>query len=81
MNNVKVGTHGEVVIKKKLRKKYGIEPGHEVVEFDAGDHIGIIPTKGDPIENLSGKYKWKESAKEAKIKAEKLALDEIEERY
>ena len=81
MNNVTVGAHAEVVIKKKLRKKYGIEPGHEVVEFDAGDHIGIIPTKGDPIENLSGKYKWKESAKEAKIKAEKLALDEIEERY
>jgi len=81
MNNVKVGTHGEVVIKKKLRKKYGIEAGHEVVEFDAGDHIGIIPTKGDPIENLSGKYKWKESAKEAKIKAEKLVIDEIEEKY
>ena len=30
-----------------------------------------------PIENLSGKYKWKESAKEAKIKAEKLASEEI----
>ncbi|MCK4287271.1 MAG: AbrB/MazE/SpoVT family DNA-binding domain-containing protein [Candidatus Lokiarchaeota archaeon] len=81
MNNVKVGTHGEIVIKKKLRKKYGIEPGQEVIEFDAGDHIGIIPTKGDPIENLSGKYKWKESAKEAKIEAEKLASEEVKERY
>ena len=67
MNNVKVGTHGEVVIKKKLRKKYGIEPGQEVVEFDAGDHIG--------------KYEWKDSAKEAKNKAEKLALEEIKKRY
>ncbi|KKL66895.1 hypothetical protein LCGC14_2140430 [marine sediment metagenome] len=81
MNNVKVGTHGEIVIKKKLREKYGIEPGQEVVEFDAGDHIGIIPTKGDPVKNLSGKYEWKESAKEAKNKAEKLALDEISKRY
>ncbi len=81
MNNVKVGSHGEVVIKKNLRKKFGIEPGQEVIEFDAGDHIGIIPIKGDPIKKLSGKYNWKESAKEAKIKAEKLALDEVRKRY
>lgn len=81
MNNVKVGTHGEIVIKKKLREKYGIEPGQEIIEFDAGDHIGIIPTKGDPIKNLSGKYQWDESAKEAKNKAEKLALDEVIKRY
>jgi len=45
-----------------------------------GDHISIIPTKGDPVKNLSGKYKWEESAKEAKIKAEKLALNEISKR-
>ncbi len=81
MNNVKVGTHGEIVIKKKLREKFGIKPGQDVVEFDAGDHIGIIPTKGDPIKNLSGKYEWKESAKEAKNKAEELALKEISKRY
>jgi bifunctional DNA-binding transcriptional regulator/antitoxin component of YhaV-PrlF toxin-antitoxin module len=81
MNNVKVGSHGEIVIKKKLRKKYGIEPGHEIIEFDAGDHIGIIPTKGDPIKNLSGKYHWDDTAKEAKEKAEKLALDEVKKRY
>jgi len=52
-----------------------------VVEFDAGDHIGIIPTRGDPVKNLSGKYEWKESAKEAKIKAGELALKEISKRY
>ena len=38
-------------------------------------------TKGDPIKNLSGKYLWDESAKEAKNKAEKLALDEVKKRY
>lgn len=37
--------------------------------------------RNDPIENLSGKYKWKESAKEAKIEAEKLASEEVKERY
>ncbi len=81
MNNVKVGDHGEIVIKKELRKKYEIEPGQEVIEFDAGDHIGIIPTKGDPIKNLSGKYNWKESVKEAKNKAEELALTEVKKRF
>ena len=80
MNNVKVGSHGEIVIKKKLRKKYGIEPGQEVIEFDAGDHIGIIPTKGDPIKNLSGKYNWKKSSREVKNLAEKLALDQVKKR-
>jgi len=81
MNIVKVGIHGEIVIKKKLREKYGIEPGQEVIEFEAGDHIGIIPTKGDPIKNLSGKYNWEETAKQAKNKAGKLALDEVKKRY
>ncbi len=80
MNKVKVGSHGEIVIKKEFRKKYGIEPGQEVIEFDAGDHIGIIPTKGDPIKNLSGKYSWKESSREVKNLAEKLALDEVKKR-
>jgi len=80
MDNVKVGSHGEIVIKKKLRKKYGIEPGQEVIEFDAGDHIGIIPTRGDPIKNLSGKYNWKESSRELKNLAEKLALDQVKKR-
>ena len=81
MNNIKVGSHGEIVIKKKLREKYGIEPGQDVVEFDAGDHIGIIPTTGDPVKNLSGKYEWEESAKEAKKRAENIALEEISKRY
>ena len=81
MNIVKVGIHGEIVIKKKLREKYGIEPGQEVIEFEAGDHIGIIPTKGDPIKNLSGKYNWEETAKQAKNKAGKLALEEVKKRY
>ena len=81
MNIVKVGIHGEIVIKKKLREKYGIEPGQEVIEFEAGDHIGIIPTKGDPIKNLSGKYNWEETAKQAKNKAGKLAVEEVKKRY
>lgn len=80
MNNVRVGSHGEIVIKKKLRKKYGIEPGHEVIELDAGDHIVIIPISNNPLEKLSGKYSWKETAEQLKKMAEDLALKEVKKR-
>jgi AbrB family looped-hinge helix DNA binding protein len=77
MNNVKIGSHGEIVIKKELREKFGIKPGQEVIELDAGDHIIIIPISQDPLENLSGKYNWKETAQELKKKAADLAFKEI----
>ena len=77
MNNVKVGTHGEIVIKKKLRKKFGIKPGQEVLEFDAGNHIAIVPISSNPIESLCGKYSWEETSRELKREAEKLALKEV----
>jgi len=80
MNNIKVGTHGEIVIKKKLREKYGIKPGQEVIEFDAGDHIAIMPVSDNPIEALCGKYNWEESSRELKDKAEKLAIEEVKKR-
>lgn len=80
MNNVKVGTHGEIIIMKKLREKYGIKPGQNVIEYDAGDHIAIVPVSNNPIENLCGKYSWEESIQELKEKAEELALKEVEKR-
>lgn len=80
MHNVKVGSHGEIIIKKKLREKYGIEPGHEIIELDAGDHIVIIPISSNPLEKLSGKYNWKETAEQLKEIAEELALKEVEKR-
>ena len=80
MNNVKVGSHGEIVIKKKLREKFGIEPGQEIVAFDAGDHIALIPVSSDPLKKLAGKYEWEETAKQLKEKAEELAIEEIKKR-
>jgi len=80
MNNVRVGSHGEIVIKKELRKKYGIEPGQEVAEIDAGDHIVIIPISKNPLKKLSGKYSWEETAEQLKKLAEDLALKEVEKR-
>ena len=80
MNNVRVGSHGEIVIKKELREKYGIEPGQEVIEFDAGDHIVIIPISKNPLKTLSGKYSWEETANQLKKMAEDLVLKEVEKR-
>lgn len=81
MQYIKVGTHGEIIIRKKLREKFGIKPGQEIIAFNAGDHIGIIPVSGDPLKKLSGKYKWKETSKEAKKLAEKIALEEVNKRF
>jgi len=80
VNNVRVGSHGEIVIKKELRKKYGIEPGQEVIEFDAGDHIVIIPISKNPLKTLSGKYSWEETADQLKKMAEDLVLKEVDKR-
>lgn len=77
MPNTIVGKHGEIVIKKRLRKKYDIEPGQYVIEFDAGDHIAIIPLSKDPLECLNGKYNWEDSLRIPKKDLEKLALKEF----
>ena len=65
-------------LKLKLRKKYGIEPGQEVIAFKAGDHIEIIPISKNPLKTLSGKYSWDETAEELKKMAEDQALKEVE---
>ncbi len=77
MKNVKVGIHGEIVIKKKLRERFGIKPGQEVIELDAGDHIVIIPISSNPLRELSGKYNWEETVDQLKKMAEDLVLEEI----
>jgi len=75
--NAKVGKHGEIVIKKSLRKKYNIVPGQEVVMFDAGDHIVILPLINDPIDNLNGKYSWNETLSSLKNKIDQLSIEDI----
>jgi len=77
MPNAKVGKHGEIVIKKRLRKKYGIEPGQDIIEFDAGDHIAIIPLSSDPMNSLNGKYSWEKSLQNIKGNLEELSFEEF----
>lgn len=77
MPNAKVGKHGEIVIKNKLRKKYNINPGQEVLQYDAGDHIAIIPLNKNPFDCLNGKYSWEGSVKSLKKDLEKLHLEDF----
>ncbi|MBN1802073.1 MAG: AbrB/MazE/SpoVT family DNA-binding domain-containing protein [Candidatus Lokiarchaeota archaeon] len=81
MTIVKVGKHGEIVIKKRFRKSYGISPGQEVIEFDAGDHIAIIPISPDALDSLRGKYNWEKTSDEYKEVVIELALKEVKEKY
>lgn len=41
----KVGPKGQVVICKEFREKYGIKPGLEVEQLDAGNGILIRPAE------------------------------------
>lgn len=77
LKSVKVGPNGEIIIKEELRKKFGIKPGQEIIEFDAGDHIVIIPISSEPLKSLAGKYNWEETTEQLKKMAEDLALAEI----
>lgn len=77
MPNTKVGKHGEIVIKKRLRDNYGIHPGQEVMQFDAGDHIAIFPVSSNPIEVLNGKYSWKKNITALKKEFEEIVIDDI----
>ncbi len=81
MTIVKVGKHGEIVIKKRFRNSYGITPGQEVIEYDAGDHIAIIPISSNALESLRGKYNWEKPSEEYKDTVIELALKEVKEKY
>lgn len=60
-----------------MRENYGILPGQEVIQFDAGNHIAIIPISCNPIEILNGKYSWEENINILKKKFEELIVEDI----
>jgi AbrB family looped-hinge helix DNA binding protein len=47
----KVGPKGQVVIPKRIRERFGLEPGDEVEFEDAVDHIEVRPLP-EPVELL-----------------------------
>ena len=52
-----ISNKGWVVIPAKLRKKYRLHPGAEVVIVDYGGVLAIVPAMGDPIKQGRGMLK------------------------
>ena len=51
---VKVSAKGQVVIPKKFREKYGLEPGTEVLFIERDGSLTIVKAPRDPIEEGFG---------------------------
>ena len=51
---VKVSAKGQVVIPKKFREKYGLEPGTEVMFIERDGSLAIVKAPRDPIEEGFG---------------------------
>ena len=52
-----ISNKGWVVIPAKLRKKYRLHPGAEVVIVDYGGVLAIVPAMGDTIKQGRGMLK------------------------
>jgi len=53
----KVTSKGQIVIPKKIRKKYGITPQTVVHWVEKDDGIMMVPDVEDPIESARGMFK------------------------
>jgi len=51
---VKVSTKGRVVIPKKFREKFGLEPGTEVMFVERDGSLTIVKVPRDPVEEGFG---------------------------
>lgn len=56
MPSVVISTKGWVVIPKKYRVKYDLQPGQKVQIVDYGGSLSIIPMPEDPIAALRGMF-------------------------
>ena len=54
---VSVSTKGWIVIPKKLRDRYMIQPGSKVMLFEAEDSLKIVPLPKDPVQAFRGMLK------------------------
>ena len=54
MNTVTVSKKGWVVIPKKIRERYGMQPGTKVAFIEYGGTVALVPLPEDPIEAAQG---------------------------
>lgn len=49
-----VGTKGQVVIEKRIRDRFGIEPGWQAVQIAAADHVALYFIPPEHADSLLG---------------------------
>jgi AbrB family looped-hinge helix DNA binding protein len=54
---VPVSSRGWILIPKKLRDRYNIQPGGKVLLSEVGGSLKIVPLPEDPIQSLRGMFK------------------------
>ena len=54
MSLAQISSKGQLLIPKKIRKKYGVRPGGKVHLLEQADGILIKPAPNDPIETACG---------------------------
>lgn len=69
-----ISTKGQLVIPKKFRQKYGLQPQTLVEIVDTGKNLVLIPIHGDPVKNSRGMLK------DTKISTQSLLSMKKEER-
>jgi AbrB family looped-hinge helix DNA binding protein len=72
MERASVTTKGQVVIPSKLRRKFGIKKGTQVLVYEKDGDIIVKPITDEYIENMAGitgtKGKLLKALKEEKVK-------------
>lgn len=81
ITTVIVSKKGWVVIPKKIRERYGIEPGDELAVVDYAETIVLVPKKGDPIERLRGMVKGGPSLTQELLEDRRLEREREERKY
>lgn len=54
MPTAKVSVKGQIVLPAELRRRHGIRPGMTVQVVDATDHLVIVTSATDPVNDLRG---------------------------
>ena len=63
--SARVSSKGWIVIPSPLRRKYDIQPGHEIQIVDYGGVLGLVPIGNDVIREAKGSLAGSTSLTEA----------------
>lgn len=79
MSRATVSARGQLIIPRKLRKKYGIKSKSEVEWLDMGNGLALIPIAEDPVKATRGILKGK-GLRESLLKVKKEEREREEKR-